>query len=61
MSVSLEGSYTEDNETLEYVCRVSVYKGKYYNGIGEQVEILHGDVLRKFSNWFALYREKVNE
>ena len=57
--MKLEGTYTEENLTLNYVCRVIPYKGKYYDGIGGKVEIKDGDVLMMLGKgtWFALYRQ----
>jgi hypothetical protein len=60
----LEGTYAEDDEEFEYVCRVFWWgKGsdiEWVNGSGEAVDVSHGDVLRMFGNgtWCALYRKK---
>lgn len=59
--ITLHGTYTDDDRLagdFEYVCRAIPYGGKYYNAVGEELEIRDGDVLMMLGNgtWFALYR-----
>lgn len=59
--ITLKGTYTEEMAgELQYVCWVFPYKGIFYNGIGELLEIKDGDVLMMLGQgtWFALYRRK---
>lgn len=62
--ITLTGTYADEcngplaDRTLQYVCRVLTYKGRYYDGVGTELQIEHGDVLLACSDWFALFREK---
>jgi len=64
--IKLRGTYADDcngplpEKELHYVCRVLSYKGVYYNGVGQHLEIKDGDVLLMCGHgtWFALYRAK---
>ena len=59
---NLSGTYAEEDEGFEYVCRVFWWgEGrniKWFNGVNEPVEIRHGDVLKILGKgtWAALYR-----
>lgn len=68
--ITLRGTYADDcngplpDRILQYVCRAFEYKGVYYNGIGEVLEVKDDDVLLVCGKgtWFALYKEyKENE
>jgi hypothetical protein len=56
--ITLDGTYTEGLQELEYVCRVIPYHGDYYDPIGRLMTIDHGDVLYMLGKgtWFALYQ-----
>jgi hypothetical protein len=54
--IKIKGNYIDKDLIMNYICNVYLYKGKYYNGLGEIVDIKDGDILRPFSNWFALYQ-----
>ena len=63
--ITLKGIYTDEELAgeLEYVCRAMPYKGKFYNGICEPLEVKDGDVLMMLGQgtWYALYRRKTSE
>lgn len=63
--ITLRGTYADycngplPDRMLQYVCRVFLYDGVYYNGIGEVIDVKDGDVLLVCGKgtWFALYKE----
>jgi len=63
--ITLRGIYTDEELAgeLEYVCRVIPYRGKFYTGTNEQLEVKDGDVLMMLGQgtWYALYRRKTSE
>ena len=56
--MKLTGTYADKDVTLEYVCRVILYRGQYRDGLGAPVEVKHGDALLMLGDgsWLALYR-----
>ena len=56
--ITLQGTYANTEQHLEYVCRVIPYHGDYYSPIGQYMIIEHGDVLYMLgkATWFALYQ-----